>query len=170
MLSLFWAIKADGQKILYVLFFLIALVRGAKPEKVMAGALLAMPVLDAIYHFSVGGSVEWRDVDLGHAAIDIAILPAFAVIALNANRVYPLWIGAAQIIAVLAHLYRAALEQIDQFAYAMMSIMPSYIQLLAMGAGLACHMSRHRRLGSYRSWRKSFLLAQAATVKRSPGG
>lgn len=156
MLELFWTIKAQAQHILYVILFLMALFRGAPPERFMAGALLAMPATDAVYHFAVGGSVYGANVDLGHAVIDVAMLPLFCGIALHANRVYPLWIGAAQIIAVLAHLYRAALEQIDLFAYGMMSIMPSYIQLSAMGVGLAFHMSRHRRLGSYPSWRSYF--------------
>lgn len=156
MLEWLWAVKPQLQYGYAALLFLVALCRGAAPERLLATVLVAMLVVDQIYHLAVGGSIQWRQANLGHLAIDLAVLAAIFAVALHANRIYPLWIGASQIIAVLAHLYRLSLTEINRFAYDMMSVMPSYIQLTALTLGLSFHMSRRRRLGSYRSWRGSW--------------
>lgn len=169
MFELFWAQKAQIQQALYVALFLLSLAYGARPERIISGALLGMAAVDALHHHLVGGSIYWRHADVGHMAIDCAMLVVLCTVAVRANRVYPLWIGAAQIIAVTAHIYRIGLEQIDRFAYGMMSVMPSYIQLLAVAVGLAFHMSRHKKLGNYPSWRRSFQLTRPSPAMRSQG-
>ncbi|HUD29976.1 MAG TPA: hypothetical protein VMQ93_13975 [Novosphingobium sp.] len=151
---LFLHLKSHIQAICYALLFLCSLVRrAAAPERILSGLLCAMVASDRIYHAVTAAPILWRHTDLVHLGIDATMLVCTFTVALHANRVYPLWIGGAQIIALSGHIYRLAIEQINEFAYDMMVMVPSYIQLVAMTLGLAFHMSRRRRLGSYPSWR-----------------
>lgn len=168
MLELLWSNKFYVQYGLYALFFVLALAKGAAPERLCAGILLFMPIVDHLHHFAIGGSVLYRKVDVGHMAIDVLVFCALLPVALRSNRFYPLWLGGAQIISISAHLYRMAIVEIDRIAYDVMQVMPSYIQLVAMGLGLAFHMSRQKRLGSYPSWRRSFGPSRQSDPKRSP--
>jgi hypothetical protein len=161
--------KADIQFALFGFLFLLALARGAAPERVLSGALVSMFVLDRVYHLAVGGSLVWHRTDLGHLGIDIFVMAAAWFVAVRANRVYPLWIGAAQIIALSAHAYRFSMSEINRFAYDAMQITPSYVQLAAMTLGLGFHMWRQRKLGSYPSWRSSFIPTPAVNPGLSRG-
>ncbi|MEE4451187.1 hypothetical protein [Novosphingobium resinovorum] len=168
-LAFAWSNKDSAQYAIYALLFLFCLVRRLPvPECILSGLLCAMGTADRLHHFVVGGSIIWHNTNIGHLFIDTLAMACAFVVALHANRVYPLWIAAAQIIAMFGHIYRLALEEINAFAYAVMSITPSYIQFAAMLAGIASHMSRRRRLGSYPSWRRSSSLTPAMPPKLSP--
>lgn len=138
---------------LYTSLFLLSLAKGAAPERICASMLLFIPIIDQLQHAVVGGSLVYSEVDLGHMMIDVLVFCSLLAVAIHANRVYPLWLGAAQIIAVTAHFYRMSFPDIDRFAYQEMQVMPAYIQIVAMSLGLWFHISRQNRLGSYPSWR-----------------
>lgn len=165
-----WTLRDQIALAAHVAIFLYSLWRGAAPERLLAGMLCAMPVIDPIYHLLVGGSFVWLQAEVGHLVIDMAVMAGVFVVALHANRVYPLWIGGAQIIAITGHIYRLSLTQIDRFAYDVMTVTPSYIQLIVMVAGIACHTSRRRRLGDYPSWRRPSPVAQDRAETTAPGG
>lgn len=153
---LFWHLKSHVQVICFALLFLYSLAgRAAAPERILSGVLCAMFVVDRLYHEVSPEPIVWRHTDLMHLCIDTVVLACTLAVALHANRVYPLWIGAAQIIAVSGHAYRVSMMEINRFAYDMMVMMPSYVQLVAMALGLAFHTWRRRRRGSYPSWRRS---------------
>ncbi|MCT2399332.1 hypothetical protein [Novosphingobium mangrovi (ex Huang et al. 2023)] len=170
MLEWLWAARPFLQYGYAALLLLAALSWGAAPERILAFVLGAMLAVDQLYHFVVGGSILWRHADVGHMVIDCVVFATVLPVALRANRVYPLWIGGAQIIALMAHVYRFSLTEIDRTAYDMMAVMPSYIQLTAMTAGLAFHMWRRNRLGSYPSWRDSYTPMPATVPKSLRGG
>lgn len=161
-----WAVRPNAQYAYGALLLFAALARGDAPERILGTTLAAMLGVDQIHHAIVGGSILWRSANIGHIVIDCAVFAVVVPVALRANRVYPLWIGAAQMIALLAHAYRLSLTEINRFAYDMMAVIPSYIQLTAMTLGLAFHVWRRKRLGSYPSWRNSFSPAPAPS--RSP--
>lgn len=170
MLEQLWAAKHLAQSALFILLFALALARGAAPERILAGTIPALLVYDHLYHAALhGGSLLWRHTDMGHVLGDTTALAVTVVVALRANRVYPLWIGAAQVIAVSAHLYRFSMSEIDRFAYDMMQFLPSYIQLVAIALGLGFHMSRQKRLGSYPSWSRSSPRTAARAPRPSRG-
>lgn len=156
MLEWLWAWKSDFQHAYLFILFLAALRWGAAPERILIGSFAVEAMVHALYHSLARGSITWHNLDVGHLALDCGLFAVFIPVALRANRVYPLWIGGAQIIAMSAHVYRFALTEINRFAYDMMSVTPSYVQVLAMGLGLAFHVSRQKRLGNYPSWRGFF--------------
>lgn len=163
-----WAVRPYAQYAYGALLLLAALHRGAAPERILAATLAGMLGVDQLHHALVGGSILWRNANMGHIVIDCAVFAVVVPVALQANRVYPLWIGAAQIIALLAHAYRLSLTEINRFAYDMMAVIPSYIQLAAMTLGLGFHMWRRRKPGSYPSWRSSSGPARATSPWRPP--
>lgn len=164
MLERFWS-ESSWITGLYLALFLLSLAKGAAPERLCSGILLIIPLIDQLGHEMAGGSVVYRNVDLGHMLIDVLVFCSLLTIALHANRLYPLWLGAAQIIAVFAHLYRMWFPDIDRFAYEEMQVMPVFIQIAAMSLGLWFHVVRRRRLGSYPSWRAA---TQSVESRKAP--
>lgn len=170
-LAALWFYKDKVQLAVYVLLFLYCLARRLPaPECILSGALAGMGVVDKLHHFALGGSIIWRHANIGHLCIDTLAMACMFVVALNANRVYPLWIAGAQIIAMFGHFYRLMLEEINRFAYDVMAVTPSYIQFVAMLVGVAFHMSRRRKRGSYPSWRQSLPPTPATSPQILPGG
>ncbi len=152
-----------------VVLFVQALRKGAAPERILTTTLLGMLVVDRIYHLVTGGhAVLFMGVNLGHFAIDVIALAIFITVALCANRSYPLWIGAAQLIAFSSHIYPLLVKNLEGPGYLAMSIMPSYVQTTAMGLGLVAHMRRLKKPGNYRSWRVSLRPTRQSMRKMSP--
>src|SRR5690606_33409118 len=91
---------------------------GAGPERLCAAVIVGMQGADAVLHAVADRGAVYHSVDAGHLAIDASAALAFLLIAVNANRIYPLWIAALQLISVLAHFARQASETIAGLAYA----------------------------------------------------
>ncbi|GGZ09062.1 hypothetical protein [Novosphingobium colocasiae] len=152
MLDQIWVSRASFQYGLCVALFVVALIKGAMPEKLLSGALVGAIVADLLYH-AVIGSTSYANLELGHATQDIVLFAISWAIALRANRVYPLWIAGAQLISVTSHVYRAAFEHIHPVVYAVMMRLPFYVNVLALLLGLTAHIRRTARIGKYPSWR-----------------
>ncbi len=133
--------------------------KGGQPEKACAATFIALIVADRLYHALISRSYQLETVDLWHFGLDIGVLAALIPIALRANRLYPMFLAAFQIIAVNAHIARDAFTQITPFAYAVMYIMPSYAQLIILTWGVGAHVRRAKRFGPYRDWRWSAAIA-----------
>ena len=73
-----------------------------------------------------------------------------------ANRIWPLWAAAAQLMTFSGHIVVADRARAGcNRAYWAMTQLPPYIQLFALVCGAAFHARRFRRIGHYRSWRLS---------------
>jgi hypothetical protein len=127
---------------------------GAGPERWLIGVFIATMVAP-VYLF--------RLLDLGTVAvgpyswlgtlIDVVAMIAFAVIAVHANRNYPLWVAGFQLVAIGAHAVHELVDSVSTLAYLLLSVGPSYCQLLLIFGGFLRHVRRERRFGSYRDWR-----------------
>ena len=106
------------------------------------------------YHLIFGPS-GFVDVDPAHLVIDGAELVAISWLALQANRVWPVWAAAAQVMTVLGHIVVMIGESGINSAYWAMTQLPPYIQLVALVCGAVFHSRRYRQIGPYRSWRLS---------------
>lgn len=134
---------------------------GANPERWLGTALFAMLVLTHVY-----ASVRSRnlvDIDLVTLTIELALATVLIVIALKANRMYPLWIAGLQIIALMAHFARGSVEEISPLAYLVMFVAPSYFQIAILACGVWLHHRRVQLHGNYRSWRSSSLPSPETT-------
>lgn len=139
---------------------LAAFLWGRGPERILAAAWLVLFEL-AIYvnEFLTARSYRLTDVDLFLAGIDAVAACVFVLVALNANRNYPLYIAALQVLAITAHLARGMIEAISPIAYVIMVTGPGWLQLCVFAIGLSRHIRREKRFGRYRDWRVSHSMA-----------
>ncbi|ABC64123.1 hypothetical protein [Erythrobacter litoralis] len=136
-----------------LLLFLIAIWKGRGPELACASTLMAMIVLDRGYHAVLGPSPSYQAIDPWHLMLDTAGLFVFLIIALKANRFYPMVMAAAQLVAFTAHIVRMMVEPVSSLSYYLLYSMPFWFQLFVLAFGLGRHASRVTRIGSYRDWR-----------------
>jgi hypothetical protein len=129
----------------------LAVARGGPPERMAAAIIVCWIMADLAYHLVFGPS-GFRRVDPVHLVLDGGELVAILWLALRANRMWPLWAAAAQLICVSGHLV-LFIEPGMTRAYWAMTQLPQYIQLTALVLGAVAHARRFERIGPYRSWR-----------------
>ena len=129
-----------------------ALWRGGPPERLAAKIIIVWMMVDFTYH-QIFGPSGFVQVDPAHLLIDGLELGALIYVALNANRIWPLWAAAAQLMTFSAHIVALIDEGGMRRAYWAMMQLPLYIQLIALACGVLFHDLRYRRIGHYRSWR-----------------
>ncbi|HEU4651800.1 MAG TPA: hypothetical protein VFS49_10335 [Croceibacterium sp.] len=132
---------------------LVAVARGGPPERLAAAIIVSWILADVVYHLMFGPS-GFAHVDPVHLFLDGSELVAIVWLALRANRMWPLWAAAAQLICVSGH-FALFMEPGMQRAYWAMTQLPQYIQLTALVLGAVAHARRFERIGPYRSWRFS---------------
>jgi hypothetical protein len=128
--------------------------RGGPPERLAAKIVIIWIMVDVTYHLLFGPS-GFIEVDPAHLVIDGAELVAIIWLALRANRVWPVWAAAAQVMTFSGHIVALIDRGGFDRAYWAMTQLPPFIQLLALVCGAAFHYRRFRRIGPYRSWRLS---------------
>ncbi|WP_095012866.1 hypothetical protein [Tsuneonella mangrovi] len=153
-------------------FALVALAAwrwGGGPERALAGILVWFKVADIFNHALFGGIAVDR-VQTGHLVIDIVGTLVAVPVALYANRIYPLWFAALQVIALMAHLAKDMVQQISLLAYSMMYVIPSYLQTFLLAGAIWAHYRRVRRYGPYPSWRSFSSHSRVMPRSRSRNG
>lgn len=140
------------QVLLILAVVVLAFRRGGEPERLAATIIVVWMVSDISYHLLFGPSGFDR-VDPVHVVLDGGELVAIVWLALRANRMWPLWAAAAQLICVTGHLAVMVEPNGIRRAYWVMTQVPPFIQLVALLLGALAHARRERRLGRYRSWR-----------------
>lgn len=152
MFQVIWFAKSHAQWLVLLAFVILAFWRGAAPERQVASAFVAMFAFDRIYHLVWTSGIFVHRADAGHIVIDVMVFVIFGAIALRANRFYPLWLAAFQLIIMVSHIVRAASPAILRGAYEILAFAPSYLQVLVFGAGVILHIRRVARHGPYPSF------------------
>ncbi len=127
-----------------------AAVRGGKPEQWAAAALLT--AAGATLLINLPRSAHFRNVETEVLLVDLALLAALVVLALRANRFWPIWITALHASTVAVHLAKAANPELVWPVYAtaaQASAVP--IQLILLWAAMR-HRRRRKRMGSDPPW------------------
>lgn len=154
LIDLFNLYRVEVLHIASVVLALAIAFRGAAPERWLIGVFIATMILPFYGARWLNiGNLPFGPYSWAYVAIDLLATAAFVVIALNANRNYPLWVAGFQLVAVGAHAVRGLGEMVSPFAYMVLAVSPSYCQLVLIGAGFIRHQRRERRFGSYREWR-----------------
>jgi len=123
-----------------------ALLRGGAPERIGA----------AIYTVGTGltilarGEAAFRfgSVEIGILIVDVAALIAFLLLALRAQRFWPMWMTAFQAIGTAGHLAKLADPEMIRWAYAFLLGIWSYPMLLLLAIGTWRHQQRLKQFGS----------------------
>lgn len=124
---------------------------GGKPEYLIASAFIIGFFAEVIYnHFRQPD--DFRVISPVIFAIDFGMLIWLLWVSLRANRWWPLWISALQLIILSAHF--AAYIKIPALrgVYWAMTALPNYPQYLICYFGMLSHARRKRRFGEYPDW------------------
>jgi hypothetical protein len=95
-------------------------------------------------------------VEIGVFIVDAVCLVAFLVLALRANRFWPLWVAGLQLIGTAGHAVKLADPEIIRRAYQIVLVFWSYPMLLLIVLGTWRHQQRLARFGVDRSWSSSW--------------
>ena len=117
---------------LLLLCTLYALAAGGAPERI--GALL-YPLSCSASYYSWTQAGPWREVEVVVLLIDVATFALFCLLALRANRFWPIWVSALLGLGVLGHLARIVDPGLFWWAYALALTIWSYpiLALVALG-------------------------------------
>lgn len=131
-----------------------AWLRGGGPERAGAaiialGSILSTALISA-------PALRFTGVERGVFLVDVAALCAFLALALRANRYWPLWIAALQLIGTAGHAVKMVDSQVIRLVYAFIMAFWTYPMLLLLVAGTWRHQRRLTRFGADRSWSSSF--------------
>lgn len=82
---------------------LLALIRGGKPERICAAIIAFGMVADRLSQISFG-SADFVRFSSPRLTLDTIQFAGFLYIALYANRLWPIWVAAAQTVAITGSL------------------------------------------------------------------
>jgi hypothetical protein len=142
-----------------------AFIEGGAPERIGAAIFLIGSVLT--YVSLETSPIRFRGVEVGVFIIDFVSFVAFVLLAIRANRFWPIWVSALVGLGLVGHLAMLVHPHVIPWAYAVVLSMWSYPMLLVMTAGTYAHRRRLIRNGADRSWTRSS--APPGPPTRPPG-
>jgi len=90
--------------------------------------------------------------EIGILIVDLAMLAAFLMLALNAERYWTIWICSMQIIQVLSHIPKMLIPELLPQAYFVIGAIWAYPMLIVLTIGTYRHQQRLQLYGADRSW------------------
>jgi hypothetical protein len=148
--------RVDIQHIASVVLALAIWRWGGGPERWLIGLFLATMVLPMhLFRISAVDDITNGPFAWAYFGFDLIAAAGFTVVALNANRIYPLWIAGFQLVALGANAIKGSLDGVSVLALMILIAGPAYCQLLLIFVGFMRHVRRRRNFGSYRDWRNS---------------
>ena len=130
-----------------------AFIGGGAPERIGAAIFLIGSVLT--YVALETSPIHYRGVEIGVFIIDFASFLAFVLLALRANRYWPLWVSALVGLGLVGHLAMLLHPRVIPWAYAVVLSIWSYPILLLIAAGTYAHRRRLIGNGADPSWTRS---------------
>jgi hypothetical protein len=126
-------------------------IKGAGPERFGAAIIL---VGSALSTAAMSGA-KYASVEIGVFLVDVAALVAFLALAIRAERLWPLWVTALQIIGTAGHAVKFTDAEVIRTAYAIAMAVWSYPMWFLIVLGTWNHQKRLARFGVDKSWSSS---------------
>ena len=142
-----------------------AFVKGGAPERSGMAIYAAGSVLT--YLAVSAPPIRFKGVEVGVFIIDVCVLASFIILALRADRFWPIWVSALQGLGVLGSLAMLLHPRVIPWAYAVVLSIWSYPILLLMAVGTFNHQRRLKANGADPSWTPS---SAQPGPPRPPGG
>lgn len=130
-----------------------AAIAGGGPERIGAAAYTLSVAATHLILWS--HSSEYDAVEFGVLIVDVLVFIIFAILAVRANRYWPIWVSALLGLGVLGHVARWAGPDVIPWAYAVVLTLWSYPILAIIAIGTYCHRQRLKRHGTDPSWSSS---------------
>lgn len=121
-----------AQLTLLALAVALALWRGGWPERAIAAIMAAWVVIDRAFHIAFPAAETYVVVDLWHLGADSVGLALFLVVALRADRIWPLWVCSLQLISVVGHILRLLDERMFELVYAIFLRFPFWLSIFLL--------------------------------------
>lgn len=138
--------------------------RGGAPERVGAAIMVVGSVCTTV--LLSARPVRYSEVETGAVIVDVAVCAAFLVLALRANRYWPLWMTALQLIGTAEHAVKMVDSHVIRLVYAFIMAIWAYPMLMLLVLGAWQHQRRLARFGVDRSWSSSS--ARSVPGQRAP--
>jgi DNA-binding CsgD family transcriptional regulator/uncharacterized membrane protein YhaH (DUF805 family) len=135
---------------LIVFAVLYALIRGGAPERIAA----AMTVVGTFLIFVALWTAPLRlgGIDISAPVLDSAGLLAFLLLALRANRFWPIWLTALNGLGLITHIILRINPTIDPGAYGLVGAISTPFFSLILFVGTRNHQLRLRHYGADPAW------------------
>lgn len=130
--------------------FAFAIWKGGAPERLCAWVILLMAVAQYV-GFALIGRV-FKTLDVVSLSVDLIGLVGMTAIALHANRTWPLWTSAMQLLSCASHLGRDISDRVEPLVYSILKSAPTFLVFLILMIGTAMHQLRLRKLGQDTDW------------------
>lgn len=141
-----------------------ALWRGGQPERLVAGMFLIAFLLGSFINAKFrSDGIQW-----GSLGVDLTMLALLLVIALRANRYWPMGVAAMQLLQVGGHLLKLADPTMLPLLYWLSSVVWAYPMLILLLLGVVRHHNREKRLGPEAPWSNSSPPPDRPTEASSP--
>ena len=155
------------------LFYLVLLIascvyaftRGGAPEKLGMAIIAGNAVLT--FFLVSAPPIRFRGAEIGVFSVDVLAFLCFMLLALRANRFWPIWVSALLGLGVVGSLAMMLHPRVIPWAYAVVLSIWSYPILLLVAIGTHCHRLRLIRNGADPSWTPSS--APPGPPTRPPG-
>ena len=127
-----------------------AMWQGGAPERWAALVFIMMIVLQAIGRLFFAQVFD--RVDLLSFAVDLFAFTSYTWLALFANRTWPLFIAAMQLLSCVAHFGREVSSTVEPVVYAVLTSGPTLAALAILLIGTLVHRARLNRGVQLTSW------------------
>lgn len=104
------------------------------------------------YRTSPAPAEFWASLEIDVFVIDILIFGTFVIVALRADRYWPIWVSGLLGVGVLGHLARMADSSVNPWTYAVSISIWSYPILASIAIGTFNHHRKKARPETYKSW------------------
>ena len=128
--------------------------KGGHPERLGAAMLVAMAVIQQAAYLVAPPRFE--KFDPAGLTVDLMAFAGMTAIALYADRKWPLWTAALQLLACAAHLVRILSIKVEPLVYGTMKAAPTFAVICVLIIGTEMHRRRLRRHGADPSWVTSY--------------
>jgi hypothetical protein len=127
-----------------------AFLAGGAPERIGAAVYALAAVGSHLIMLTHGD--RWLSIEVGVFIVDVLLFISFTILALRANRFWPLWVSALLGLGVLGHLARLGGPGMYWWAYVVTLTIWSYPILGLIALGTWAHRRRLARNGVDPSW------------------
>lgn len=132
-----------------------ALVRGGTPERIVGGALAVAALATSLALSDIQS--RFMQVETGAFLVDLVLLLVLVIVALLADRCWPLLLAGLHLATVGAHFLKHFDTHMIRVTYALSVAMWSYPMLIILAVGTWRHQQRMKNIGYDRSWARALL-------------
>jgi hypothetical protein len=129
--------------------------RGGKPEMLGAVIVALNLCIDPVVR-AWAGQWDFSAFSTSRFLVDLVEFGLLFSLALHANRVWPIFSAASQLVAVAGSLAVLKSGGGMQVAYWAVTQLPLFGQLAALAFGTYFHLRRREVIGPYRDWRVAY--------------